>query len=114
MDSSEYVQMLTDTLTEAATNFAHCDGIEGLSVDRQDETKFNARFLLPFCDAVVQSEVSSRKCIDIGCAGYIVATLASHDLELRKLAFHATARLLDKVTADSAFAHRFQVSTARV
>eukprot|EP01048_Picozoa_sp_COSAG05_P005836 COSAG05_NODE_357_length_10830_cov_5.181810_8_plen_1956_part_00 len=119
MDSAEYVQMLTNTLNTAAANFGiDDDGFEGEEGARpvtipargRPSHRHNVRFLLPFCDALVQADtISARKCIDVGCAGYILATLGAAALSTRQLAYHATARLLDKITEDASFAHRFQV-----
>jgi hypothetical protein len=79
------------------------DGSTGHSVVR------DVRWLLPFCDAVLQSETTSRRCIDLGVAGYVLAAMASPELDVRTLAYHAAGRMLEKFTEDAAFAQRFQV-----
>eukprot|EP01046_Picozoa_sp_COSAG06_P008735 COSAG06_NODE_445_length_15690_cov_28.448849_4_plen_2106_part_00 len=100
MDMPHYVEMVTATLASASTSVVQ---------EPAGDTSASTDFLLPYCDAVVQSEVNSRKCIDLGVAGFIIAAMTASKLEHRQLAYHAMARFLDKVVADSAFSERFQI-----
>lgn len=102
MDMPHYVEMVTSALENAASSIVRETSDDAAAAGSTD-------FLLPYCDAVVQSEVSSRKCIDLGVAGFIITTMTAKRFEHRQLAYHAMARFLDKVAADSAFAERFQV-----
>eukprot|EP01051_Picozoa_sp_SAG22_P000770 SAG22_NODE_24_length_30194_cov_6.086327_3_plen_2209_part_00 len=108
LDSQECVTVVKETIADATENIPSLDG--HIVVDEGDHTAGpDSSFLLPFCAAVLRSPVDSRRCIELGCLGYVVSGMSSSDLAARITSYQALARFLDKVTDESGFAERYQI-----
>eukprot|EP01052_Picozoa_sp_SAG31_P014603 SAG31_NODE_914_length_11058_cov_13.316270_4_plen_1446_part_00 len=108
LDSQEGVTAVKEKLTTAILDVPAINQKSLHTHNDSTTSRPDASFLLPFCATVLRSSVDSRRCIELGCAGYVVSAMSSPDLEARKIAYHALAAFLDKVTDESTFAERFR------